>query len=170
MVLGAVVFFYSDRDFHRRKTWNPSLKSHIAEVMSSTSHCARTGCLLGNVIEILAAISESTSALSLAAGRTTGISICSFLTVSAQLLNRAPFYKRPCYFLWDTCSIMSRIAITSDQTKPRSMSVISKSAVELPWVCSCFIMEWCMAELHPRAVSGHRGSSELLVPLRASIQ
>lgn len=94
---------------------------------------------------------------------TTGISTWSFLTVSAQLLSRAPFYKKPHYFLWDTCSVMYKITITSDQTKPRSLSIISKLVVELPWVCSCFLME-----RYPRAASGHRGSSELLVPLRAS--
>lgn len=57
----------------------------------------------------------------------------------------------------------------SDQTKPRGVSIISKLAVELPWVCSCFITERCGAELHPRAASGHGGSSELSVPLRASL-
>lgn len=62
MVLGAVVLFCSDRDFRRRKMWNPSLKSHIAEAMSSASCRARTGRLLGNVIEMLAAASESISA------------------------------------------------------------------------------------------------------------
>ncbi|KAM9614696.1 uncharacterized protein ACIBXB_021573 [Morphnus guianensis] len=51
-----------DRDFRRGKMWNPSLKSHIAEAMSSASCCASTGRLLGNVTEMLAAASESTSA------------------------------------------------------------------------------------------------------------
>lgn len=37
--------------------WNPSLKSHIAEVMSPASYCARTGRLLGKVAEMLAVAS-----------------------------------------------------------------------------------------------------------------
>lgn len=61
MVLGAVGLFWNDRDFHRRRMWNHSLKSHITEVMSSFSHYTRTGQLLGNVIKMIAATSESTS-------------------------------------------------------------------------------------------------------------
>lgn len=61
MVLGAVGLFWNDRAFHKRRIWNHSLKSHIAEVMSSFSHYTRTGQLLGNIIKMIAATSESTS-------------------------------------------------------------------------------------------------------------
>lgn len=56
---------------------------------------------------------------------------------------------------------MHGIMLTSAQTKLCGISIISKLAVELPWVCSCSAMERCTAQLHPRAALGHRGSSEL---------
>jgi len=95
--------------------------------------------------------------LSMTAGMVTGICTWAFPTVSAQ----QSFHAISCEI-----RAVYRIMITSDQTKPRGVSITSELAVELPWVCSCFIVEHCTAELHPRA---HRGRSELSVPLRASL-
>lgn len=64
--------------------WNPSLKSHIAEVTSSAPYCARPGCLLGHVTEMLAAAGESTSAPVTSCRHGNRDFYLSPLTVSAQ--------------------------------------------------------------------------------------